>query len=70
MITSFDKAVAALTGAVLSMAIMFGFDVPEFFKQPETVTAISGLVAGLLTWLVPNKVKPAADPEDHLEIGA
>ena len=55
MITSFDKAIAALLGAVLSIAVMLGFDLPAFFKQPETITAISGMVAGLLTWLVPNR---------------
>ncbi len=70
MITSFDKAIAALIGAVLSMAVMFGLDVPDFFKQPEAVTAVSGLVAGLLTWLVPNKVKPPEAPEDELGIGS
>ena len=70
MITSLDKAIAALIGALLPVLVAFGLDLPDFFKDPATVATISSVLAGILAWLVPNKVKPPEAPEDELGIGA
>ena len=58
MITSFDKAIVALLGSVLSIAATFGLNVD--WATPEIIASVGGLVTTLLVWLVPNKVKPAA----------
>jgi hypothetical protein len=50
-----DKAIAALIGAGVSIAVLLGTDVPEGMKEPAMVSSISAVAAGVLTWLVPNK---------------
>lgn len=55
MFTSFDKAIAAFLTAVLSIAVLVGLPVPEFLKDPTMVATISGLLSGIVTYLVPNK---------------
>ena len=52
MLTPWDKAIAALIGAVLPVLANLGFD---WNIGPEAITAISGVVAMVLTFVVPNK---------------
>ena len=56
MITSFDKAIVALLGAVLSIAATFGLKVD--WATPEMISAFGGAITALLVYLIPNKVKP------------
>ena len=56
MITSFDKAIVALLGAVLSIAATFGLKVD--WATPEMISAVGGAITALLVYLIPNKAKP------------
>lgn len=51
MLTRFDKAGAAAIGAAL--ASMLGVLIPDLGVEMQT--AVGVVVAGVLTWLVPNK---------------
>ncbi len=53
MITKWDKAIAALIGALLPIAANLGFNLE---LSPEVIGTISGVIAMVLTWAVPNKV--------------
>ena len=55
MFTSIDKAIAALIGAAVSIGVMLGLDVPPLFKDPAMVATVASVIAGALTWAVPNK---------------
>ncbi len=55
MITTFDKAIVALLGAVLSIAATFGLKVD--WATPEVVSSIGGILTALLVYIVPNKAK-------------
>lgn len=55
MITSFDKAIVALIGALLSILAAFGISVD--WATPEMVGIAGSILTGLLTYLWPNKVK-------------
>lgn len=55
MITTFDKAIVALLGAILSIAAAFGLHVD--WATPELIGTIGSVITGILTYLVPNKVK-------------
>lgn len=55
MITSFDKAIVALLGALLSIAAAFGLKVD--WATPEVITSIGGVLTALLVYVVPNKAK-------------
>lgn len=59
MFTSYDKAIAAFLTAILSMLVLWGLPVPDFLKDPTMVTTISGLLSGIVVYIVPNK-KPVA----------
>ena len=56
MFTSFDKAIAALVGALLTIAATFGL--PTDWATPEIIGVIGSVLTSLLTFVVPNK-KPA-----------
>ena len=62
MFTSYDKAIAAFLTALLSILVMVGLPMPDFLKDPATIAAISGVLSGIVTYLVPNKTTapPAA----------
>ena len=55
MITTFDKAIVALLGGVLSIAAAFGLSVD--WATPELIGTIGSVITGILTFLIPNKVK-------------
>ncbi len=58
MFTTVDKAIAAVLGGLSSFALLqYGLELE--FLTPEMITMISSLVAGFLTYLVPNA---PADP--------
>lgn len=57
MFTSFDKAIAALLGAVVYFAGVFGVEVA--WLTPEVIQNIAVAVTPFLVWLVPNKPKAA-----------
>ena len=52
MITSWDKAIAALIGAVIPILANFGFDLN---LGDGVIASISGVLAFALTYLFPNK---------------
>jgi hypothetical protein len=54
MLTSVDKAIAAILGGLVSfLALKFGVQVD--WMTPDLINSISIAVAGVLTYLVPNK---------------
>jgi len=54
MFTTIDKAIAAIIGGVAGfLALKFGFSAD--WLTPEMVVMVSSALAGLLTYLVPNK---------------
>ena len=55
MITSFDKAIVALIGGLLSIAATFGLEVS--WATPEMIGTIGSVITGVLTYLIPNRVK-------------
>ena len=57
MFTSFDKALAALLGAAVYFAGMFGLELA--WLTPEVIQNIAVGVTPLVVWLVPNKVATA-----------
>lgn len=52
MLTSFDKAIAAIIGGIGTIAASYGFDLG---LTPEMTTALATVISGALVWLVPNK---------------
>ncbi len=56
MFTAFDKALAALIGALVYFAGMFGVSLP--WLTPEVIQNIAVGVTPILVYLIPNK--PAA----------
>lgn len=59
MFTSFDKALAAMIAAIVSMLVLWGLPVPAFMQDPTTQATIVTVITGIVTYLVPNK-KPVA----------
>jgi hypothetical protein len=59
MFTSFDKALAAFFGSIISMATLLGFTVPDFFAGPlwEQLmsTVLPSIIPFILTWFAKNK---------------
>lgn len=55
MITTFDKAIVALLGALLSIAAAFGLKVD--WATPEVISSVGGVITALLVYLVPNRAK-------------
>ena len=55
MITTFDKAIVALIGAVLSILAAFGISVD--WATPEMIGIAGSVLTGVLTWAIPNKAK-------------
>lgn len=55
MITSFDKAIVAMLGGILSIAASFGLSVD--WATPELIGTIGSVITGILTYLIPNKVR-------------
>jgi len=55
MITTFDKAIAAFLGALLSILVLLHVPVPTFLEDPTLQATIGALIAGILTYFVPNK---------------
>jgi hypothetical protein len=53
MFTSFDKAIAALLGAAVYFAGLFGLHLP--WLTPEVIQNIAVGLTPLLVWMVPNK---------------
>ena len=53
MFTTIDKAIAAVLGGIASF-LMLQYGLELSFLTPEMITMISSLVAGFLTYLVPN----------------
>ncbi len=51
--TSFDKAIVALLGALVTIAAQFGL--PVGWATPEIITTVGGVLTALLVYLVPNK---------------
>lgn len=56
MITSFDKAIAAVLGGVLSIVAAFGINVE--WATPEMIGIAGSVLTGILTYLIPNKKTP------------
>jgi len=54
MFTNIDKAFAAFIVAGMGAAASVGWDVS---LDPQYVGAISGAIAGLVVWFIPNKEK-------------
>lgn len=54
MFTSYDKAIAALITPVISILVLAGL-VPEDLASEATIAALTAVVTGLVTYLVPNK---------------
>lgn len=55
MITTIDKAIAALIVPVLSLLVLFHAPVPAALTDPTTITLITGVITGIVTYFVPNK---------------
>lgn len=55
MITTFDKAIVALLGALVTIAATFGLKVE--WATPEVINSVGGVLTALLVYLVPNKAK-------------
>jgi len=57
--TTFDKAIAALIGSILSILALLGVTVPDFFNGPIMTQIISVVLPSLLptimVWLSKNK---------------
>lgn len=53
MLTTWDKAIAALLTSIVSGFALLNMHVD--WLTPEVIVSISGALAGLITWLVPNK---------------
>lgn len=54
--TEYNKAWAALIGALLTIAAQFGL--PTDWATPEIINTVGGLLTALFVFLLPNK-KPA-----------
>ena len=54
MLTSYDKALAALVVPILSLLVLAGL-LPEGWAGPEAVAGITSVLTAAATWLVPNK---------------
>ena len=54
MITSIDKAIAAVVSGIASLLVLANV-VPEEMLSTEMVASISSVIAGVVTWAVPNK---------------
>lgn len=57
MFTSFDKALAALLGAIVYFLGVIGVEIP--WLTPEAIQNIAVGVTPILVWLIPNKAKAA-----------
>lgn len=59
MFTSFDKALAAFFGSIISMLTLLGFTVPEFFSGPLWTQMLEvilpSIIPFILTWFASNK---------------
>lgn len=53
MITSFDKALVALLGALVYFAGLFGISLP--WLTPDVIQNIAVGLTPILVWLIPNK---------------
>ncbi len=53
MVSSFDKAIAALIGSILT--ILAAFNIHVDWLTPELIGTIGSVVTALLTYLVPNR---------------
>lgn len=53
MITTFDKAIVALIGALLSILAAFGINVD--WATPEMIGIAGSVLTGILTYLIPNR---------------
>jgi len=54
MFTTIDKAIAAVIGGIASFfGLQFGFNAE--WLTPDLTVTISSLIAGVLTYFVPNK---------------
>lgn len=54
MSSPYNKAIAGLLGGFLPFLALF-FPLPAFLQDPQTITAIAGVLAGLMVYIVPNK---------------
>ena len=54
MVTTVDKAVAAILSNLASLGVMFGL-IPEGTLSEPMILAIATVVTGAITWAVPNK---------------
>ena len=54
MFTSVDKAIAAVLSGLLFVAASFGV---EHNVSGEMIASIAAVIAGVVTYLVPNKAK-------------
>jgi hypothetical protein len=59
MFTSFDKALAAFFGSIISMITLLGYSVPEFFQgtlwTQITTVMLPSIIPFVLTWFARNK---------------
>lgn len=59
MFTTFDKALAAFFGSIISMLTLLGFAVPEFFSSAGwtqfMTVVLPALIPFILTWFAENK---------------
>ena len=53
MVTTFDKAIVALLGAIVSIAATFGLSVS--WATPEVIASVGGIITSILVYLVPNR---------------
>jgi membrane protein YqaA with SNARE-associated domain len=55
MVSSFDKAIIALLGSIVTIAAAFGLELS--WATPELIGTIGSVLTGILTYLIPNKAK-------------
>jgi hypothetical protein len=55
MVTTFDKAIIALLGSLVTIAATFGLELS--WATPEVIGAVGSVLTGVLTYLIPNRVK-------------
>lgn len=59
MFTSFDKAIVAFLGSIVSMLVLAHVPLPSWLQDQNTLTilgtSLGGLLTGLLTFITPNK---------------
>lgn len=54
MTGAYNKAVAGFLGGLLPCLALF-FPLPAFLQDPQTIAALSGVLATIMVFVVPNK---------------